>query len=137
MDTPSGSKTLADLLAGQYDLDNLNHVEKIQKIHYVIVLQDAMMKQGDLEHTNDWDWRISVVTYDGEVHGTYTSVDPNDDYLWADTMTLPYTVEPGDYESHFARWKFIHVEQFRNDDSDPVDVKVTIDDVAHIIITEA
>ena len=133
VEIPNGSRTLADLLAGHYDIGCFDHDVKVARISYCINLMDAMMKQGDLEHTNDWDWRIIVTTNDGAVHGTYDL--PDDQYVWSDSMHLPYDAEPGDYLSRFARWNDLWITEFRGDEE--VTVPIPIDSINHIVITEA
>jgi len=84
--TPRLSNTLAELLAGDYDVTNFcsNHkpTEQIpnpqpdvrERAEFLFGLSEllrTMMAIGQVEHTNDWDWFVQVWTNDGKGHGDY------------------------------------------------------------------
>lgn len=133
------SLELAELLSGSYDLRELSHESKIHRIYSLIALQRAMMDVGELEHTNDWDWRVTVIDVNDKSYGTVDFPD-DPDYersTWADTIELPYTIESDDYLDGFARWTTIRVETFRASDPDPMMIDVPVDSIATITIGEA
>jgi hypothetical protein len=127
------SSGLASHVTGEYDLTGLSHASRVNRVFSLITMQAAVLTIGELEHTSDWDWRVSIVMDNGERYGTVDF--PDDVYQWADTMRLPYTVEPNDYIDGFARWTTVLVETFPTSDSgDPIDVPIDLDRIATITI---
>lgn len=128
------SSELATHVVGEYDLREMSHASRVNRVFSLITLQAAVLTIGELEHTSDWDWRITITLDDGSQFGSLYDL-PDDGYQWADTMKLPYTVEPNDYIDGFARWTTVLIETFPTSDADDaIDVPVPIDRIATIQI---
>ena len=110
------------------------------RLHALLKLYNFVLTQGELEHTSDWDWRISICYGEPNAVGSWagfqSGTDEKDysDAVMCDTISLDYQTEPGDYTSQFQRWEFLTVEEFRGDDHDPVAVQIPIDHVRFLSI---
>lgn len=130
------STGMADWIEGTLELDGLDHEARILRLHALLEVYKTILTCGDLEHTGDWDWRIEVVWGEAEITaGTYDVSE--DEYVWSDTASLNYTVQPDDYLSHFRRWHYLAIEEFRGADQDSVDVLVPIDEIRRVTIGRA
>ena len=128
------STQLAGLVMDTYDLTGFSHELRVMRLSALLTIYRATLELGDLEHTADWDWRITITTNDGSLipdeHRAETTM--------CDAVELPYTVEPGDYTSAFERWEVLNVEVY--DWSEPPTttiVPVRIDDIRSITIEQA
>jgi hypothetical protein len=110
------------------------------RIHALIKLYQFVLDQGELEHTSDWDWRITVMHGAPSAMGTYSGYhmgsDDKDysDAVMCDTIELDYETEPEDYTSHFSRWEFLTIEEFHGDQNEATTVRVPIDHIRTISI---
>ena len=129
------SVAYSNLISGDWEFDGLDHQARISTIHTIINLMEGLMKTGWIEHTNDWDWRISVVhgeaklvagTYEGEDLVNYT------DSSWTDTIRLNVTDE-----TDWEKVTYLAVDEFQGDDGDPVEVLVPIADIRTITVEQA
>lgn len=131
-ETAHVSVKLADLVCGEFVLEGLSHELRATRLAALIRVYEAVIDIGDLEHTADWDWRITVQTLDGTLIPDET---PEDATVMCDTLELPYTVEPGDYTSGFARWTTLKAEIYNwSDDGGTTWAEIPIDSIKSITI---
>lgn len=133
---PHMSSSLADVVIGTHEFHGLDHETRVFRIYALQTMTKAVWDIGELEHTSDWDWRVSVEHGEANIiSGTYDL--ENDEQVWADTINLPYTTEPGDYMNHFQRWTHMEVEEYRPYTDDPIQVLIPVDQINRITITFA
>lgn len=113
---PRVSQALADLVAGDWDVTDFredrkpnDHIpnptpdvrERAEFLYGLSELLSTMMRVGEVEHTNDWDWFVQVQTSDGVWHGDYYKdgvaqdweTTPDDDIRYCDTFHADYGTE--------------------------------------------
>jgi hypothetical protein len=86
--TPRVSQAIANLLASDYDLTNFQSyshptvtngldepmIDDRHRAEFLFGLSElmtTMMRIGEIEHTNDWDWFVQIETRDGKWYGDY------------------------------------------------------------------
>jgi hypothetical protein len=92
------STHIADLVCGTYDLDEAFPLDTdgskdawmtwSDRAHFMAALiatYNAMWAVGEIEHTNDWDWRINIVLTDGTTYGD--SYEEEEEDVMIDTIT--------------------------------------------------
>lgn len=89
---------------------------------------------GGIEHTNDWDIRISFTLRDGTIIGE--SQDDND-YRWADSFRTP--IESGEdlqiiNREQVATVTEIEVEVWPSEGNEPTNIKVQTEDIVKFYI---
>src|SRR5262245_31453655 len=117
------SPKLADLVVGihlfKHDWD---HQQRVMAVSGILAVYETVRQLGDIEHTGDWDFRITVEAFTGGQTFTFgTALDEEDDLeKWGDWFRWPesYSIQPNDYTTGFAAWKYIEVEEFPSYESD-------------------
>ena len=130
------STKLADMVTGTFEFYGMPHDVRVMRLKAIMEVYDAVMRLGDLEHTGDWDWRISVY-YAATPHELPTEVGGDREDVWSDTIRLDYEVFPEDYTEGFVRWENLIVEERDHDTDELTDVPVPIDSIRLITIGTA
>jgi hypothetical protein len=104
------SPRFAEQLVGEYEMPE-GQEARVFMLSALTRYYRMVVDLGMLEHTGDWDWRITVTLNDGTIVGTHPWNDDTDTDTWSDEIMLPYKTEPGDYTDHFARWTSLQVEE--------------------------
>ena len=137
-DSEQMSPRFAKMIQGDFKFDSdMTHSQRVMRLHQILKFYNMVIELGMLEHTGDWDWRITVVTED---HSFGTSMDRDGEGPWGDTFRFPENMEviPSDYTDFFSRWHIIEVEEFPTSSADePEWLAVAVDDILAILITEA
>lgn len=134
------SPKLADLVVGIHLFKpEWDHQQRVMAVSGILAVYETVRQLGDIEHTGDWDFRITVEAFTGGRTFTFgTALDPDDDSdKWGDWFRWPesYSIKPNDYTTGFAAWKFIEVEEFPTMDSDEPEWKaVSVDHITRIAI---
>ena len=94
------SLPIADLICGEYNLDEAYPLDVdgspnawmtwSDRAHFMaslIATYNFVWKIGNIEHTNDWDWRINIVLTDGTTYGDSTTSDEEE--VMIDTIESP------------------------------------------------
>jgi len=140
LDGDQMSLKMADLIVGIHLFKpEWDHTQRVMMVSDLLMVYSMVREMGELEHTSDWDWRITVEAFLGGRTWTLgTALDEDDDLeKWADTFRWPesYSVQPRDYTNRFGAWKFIEVEEFPSMDSDKPEWKaVSVDHITRIAI---
>lgn len=111
------SSKLISLFEGTHDVSMLDSKPPLDglpsarymRIAALVLLYDAVMQLGWIEHTSDWDWRLHVTLDDGTTVPNQTE----DEEEWTDTIEL----DEDDYTT-------ISIEVFNDEDSKPQTVQV-------------
>ena len=137
-DSEQMSPRFAGMIQGDFKFaGDMSHSQRVMRIYQILKFYNMVIELGMLEHTVDWDWRITILTDD---HSFGTSMDRDGEGPWADTFRFPENMEvlPSDYSDGFARWQVIEVEEFPTSSADePEWLAVAVDDILAILITEA
>jgi hypothetical protein len=133
------SPKLADLVVGIHVFDpKWDHQQRVMAVSGILAVYETVRQLGDIEHTGDWDFRITVEAFTGGRTITLgTSLDDHEDERWGDWFRWPesYSIKPNDYTTGFAAWKFIEVEEFPSYASDEPKWKaVSVDHITRIAI---
>jgi hypothetical protein len=134
-ETAHVSTQLAALVVGEHRFDGMSHELRTMRMAALIRTYNAVIDIGDLEHTADWDWRITITTNDGLEYPPASC-----ETTMCDVLELPYTVEPGDYTSNFSRWEILKAEMYNwqpvIEGKDISWAEIAIDDIQSITIEE-
>lgn len=93
-----------------------------------------LFQVGGIEHTNDWDIRISFTLRDGTVIGEQES---DDDYRWSDSFSTPIEATEDlqviDQDKILAIEE-IEVEVWPSEGNEPDNIKLKIEDIVKFYI---
>ena len=140
---PRVARTLSNVLCGNHSLVGMEHRHRVEFLYGLQETMRAMLRVGWIEHTNDWDWEVSVTLEDGTKVGADWSPDDDEVLANCDTFELvavydqnhEIAYQESDHELKRVEYLELEVEHVGAGDGGRYNpVRVRIDDIAAIHI---